>query len=53
MFQSVIEVSFQGFDIGVISNSIETNPRVAPLHSDLVIIDDEAIVDALLAQPMS
>ena len=42
----------QGSKVVASSNLIETDPRVAPLHSRLVIVDDEAVVDALLAQPM-
>jgi len=45
-------VPLQGSKVVASSNLIETDPRVAPLHSRLVIVDDEAVVDALLAQPM-
>lgn len=49
----VIEVSLQGFDVVVGSDTIETNPGVAPLHPYPVTTKDEVVVDALLAPPMS
>jgi len=49
----VIEVSLQGFDVVVGSDTIETNPGVAPLHPYPVTTKDEVVVDAMLAQPIS
>lgn len=42
----------QGFDVASKSDIVETDLGVAPLHPRPVTVEDEVIVDALLAQPM-
>jgi len=53
MLLSVIRVSLQGSNVFASLDSIETDPGIAPLHSYLVTTNDEIVVDALLAQPLS
>lgn len=53
MLQSIIEVSLQGSNVVADLDTVETDPRVAPLHPHPVTTEDEIVVDALLAQPMS
>lgn len=52
MLQFVIEVSLRGSNVVVELDVVQTDPRVAPLHPRLAIIEDEVIVNALVAQPM-
>jgi len=52
VIQFVIDILLQGSN-NVVSNYVETDIGVEPLHSHLVTTDDEVVVNVLLAQPMS
>lgn len=52
MLQFVIEVSLRGSNVVVELDVVQTDPRVSSLHPRLAIIEDEVIVNALVAQPM-